>query len=121
MKLRHPLIVSVECAFIDFKYHHGYLQFEKLECNLDDWMRKEVASGPQDIMKVCHIINTLIQAVAWVHSQDVVHCDIKPSNFLWDSKMKLPRLHDFETAREVTASSESGGTTTRIHSENLGR
>ena len=41
-----------------------------------------------------------LQVGAEVHSHGVVHGDLKPSNWLWDGKSKVPILCDFETAKD---------------------
>eukprot|EP00931_Biecheleriopsis_adriatica_P063232 TRINITY_DN38245_c0_g1_i1.p1 TRINITY_DN38245_c0_g1~~TRINITY_DN38245_c0_g1_i1.p1 ORF type:complete len:860 (-),score=118.22 TRINITY_DN38245_c0_g1_i1:25-2604(-) len=117
VKLQHPLMVPVQCFFIDNKNQAGYLQFERFECSLEEWMQRQAARHdpePENVMKACEIIHTMIQAVSWIHSQDVVHGDIKPANFLWDSKKSLPRLHDFETACDDCEASLAAGRTTTL-------
>ncbi|CAK0830516.1 unnamed protein product [Prorocentrum cordatum] len=111
-KLKHPLVVPVQCAYADFNNQSGILQFDKFECNLDQWMQRQATNPDADVTDACRIVFTMLEAVVWIHSQDIVHGDIKLSNFLWDSRTSLPRLHDFETAREDCSETPGGHSTT---------
>ena len=43
---------------------------------------------------------SLIRAVQKLHAIGIIHCDIKPSNILWDTTQKMVRLIDFEHAQD---------------------
>ena len=43
---------------------------------------------------------SFIRAVQKLHSIGIIHCDIKPSNILWDATQKMVRLIDFEHAQD---------------------
>ena len=43
---------------------------------------------------------SLVRAVQKLHSIGILHCDIKPSNILWDATLKIVRLIDFEHAQD---------------------
>lgn len=112
VRLRHPLVVPLRRAFIDHKEQKGFLQFDRYECNLHDHLRK--MSRPQRLPHKFgepaeagvvdqlprRITQLMIQSVAHVHGHKIVHADLKPSNWLWDSRNKVPILCDFETAKD---------------------
>jgi Protein kinase domain len=52
----------------------------------------------QDALKFA---KSLVQSVLKLHKIGVLHCDIKPSNILWDSQEKVARLIDFGHAQYV--------------------
>ena len=33
-------------------------------------------------MQACHVMRQVLSGVAYLHSQDIVHCDLKPENLL---------------------------------------
>ena len=43
---------------------------------------------------------SLVRAVRKLHSIGILHCDIKPSNIIWDATQKVIRLIDFEHAQD---------------------
>ena len=43
---------------------------------------------------------SLVRAVQKLHSIGILHCDIKPSNIIWDATQKAVRLIDFEHAQD---------------------
>lgn len=112
-RLKHSLFtVPVQCAFVEHDSHrilkYGYLQFHRYESDLLQWMQNlQYQPSSRRAEDACRIASAMIHAVSWVHSQNVVHGDLKPANFLWDSKLMLPRLHDFETAMEVQEEEDS--------------
>lgn len=112
VRLRHPLVVPLRRAFIDHKEHRGFLQFDRYDCNLGEHLSR--ISRPQRVphrfgepatvgvvdqmpRRIAHL---MIQSIAHVHSHGIVHGDLKPSNWLYDGKNKVPILCDFETARD---------------------
>lgn len=118
-RLKHPLVVPIQCAFLDQKENRGFLHFDRYECDLDTWIKKqpkrlphrlgepEVAGQPDPLESLLHVIYSMIQAVAFVHSQGYVHGDLKPRNWLWDAESMLPRLIDFETAADDGGSGDN--------------
>ncbi|MCG8424051.1 MAG: AAA family ATPase [Proteobacteria bacterium] len=47
------------------------------------------------------IARQLVEAIAYIHSQRVIHKDINPSNILWDRDKNLIQLIDFGIATEL--------------------
>lgn len=120
IKLRHPLVVPLQHAFLDWDLNRGFLHFEKYKSDLatqlqQPWQRQPhrlgdpVAAGlPDRIAAVRRIVNAMIQSVAHIHGIDVVHGDLNPSNWLWDDTVGLPCLCDFETAKDCAAGDGRG-------------
>lgn len=85
------------------------------EGSLASWVRQR-SSGerltPQDIS---YLIDQAAEALQYAHDQQVIHLDVKPSNFLLRSNKKKPRrptllLADFGIARSFTTISSSSRT-----------
>lgn len=58
---------------------------------------------PNDVVNendILVFVFSFVQAVQKLHAIGILHCDIKPSNILWDATQKLVRLIDFEHAQE---------------------
>merc|ERR550525_1890130 len=58
------------------------------------------------ISAVQRITKMMVQSVAWLHQNSVVHCDVKPDNLLMDRQdIEHPScrvyLSDFDTAQEI--------------------
>jgi len=93
-RMNHPHIVSVTdmidegdtvafvMEFVDGETLKSYLERKG---KLEDW-------------EVDRIFNQMLQAVGYVHDQQLVHRDIKPSNFMLDSNGNI-KLMDFGIAK----------------------
>ncbi|MBV1902947.1 MAG: serine/threonine protein kinase [Marinosulfonomonas sp.] len=100
-KLKHPNIVGVHQVFEDNETAYMALDLvdgkDLLEI-LDDDLRKLQPAQIRDILV------KLLDAVAFVHDQNILHRDISPDNIILDSKGN-PVLIDFGAAREKASKS----------------
>ncbi|MBV1867500.1 MAG: protein kinase [Marinosulfonomonas sp.] len=95
-KLSHPNIVGVHQVFEDNETAYMALDLvdgKDLLDILDDDLRKLQPHQIRDILV------KLLDAVAFVHEQNILHRDISPDNIILDSKGN-PVLIDFGAARE---------------------
>jgi len=97
-KLCHPLIVPLKCAFLDLDSQRGFLHFVRYPFDVRGLME----STPTD-NEVFRAVRAMVQSVEHLHTSQVIHGDLKPSNWLWDPHTKLPLLCDFETAEQHAA------------------
>lgn len=72
------------------------LVFEYLDWSLEDVVRDKAT--PLSAADVKSYMQMLLQALAFVHEQQVVHRDVKPDNMLIGSNMVM-KLADFGLAR----------------------
>jgi serine/threonine protein kinase len=86
-RLQHPHVVSV----LDYGQLDDGLPYMLMEyvngLELDKWLQER---GPMPPKRAVGILKQLASAIDYMHVNDVVHCDIKPANILFD-----PRAHDF--------------------------
>ncbi len=63
-------------------------------------LARRLQSGPLSLIEVHHLFVPLVQAVAYIHRQGVIHRDLKPTNILLDSQdgQLYVRLIDFGIA-----------------------
>ena len=94
-RLRHPSIVELEAIFES--EGRIYLQMS-LYTNgtLDLWYRDHRPTQ----QALAAVLQQLCQALAHVHSNGVVHSDIKPTNVFIDSSGR-PRLGDFDVSKDA--------------------
>jgi mitogen-activated protein kinase 15 len=81
-----------------------YLIFEYMETDLHAVIRANIL---EDIHKR-FIIYQLLKAIKYMHSAQVIHRDMKPSNLLLNSEC-LVKVADFGLARLIDAPKEDGG------------
>jgi hypothetical protein len=81
-----------------------FLVFRRLEGHFTDAVRRERYAEPRAILGV---MRKLAAAVAFAHGRAVLHCDLKPSNILFDSQHE-PHIADFGLARTIEASGSFG-------------
>ncbi|MEU4447630.1 serine/threonine-protein kinase [Actinosynnema sp. NPDC050801] len=91
-RLSHPGLVSVYDAGSS-----GGTAFVVLRLVEGGTLRARIADGPLSVAEVRALGARLADALAYVHDQDVVHRDVKPSNILLDGD-GTPYLADFGLA-----------------------
>ena len=84
------------------------------EGSLAGWLRQSVSAtlSPQDIAQ---LVEQAADALQYAHDHQVIHLDVKPSNFLLRSNRKNPNrptllLADFGIARSSTTAASSSRT-----------
>lgn len=105
-KLHHPAIVHMMEAFEEAGSQ--YLVMEYVEGNTLEKMVD--AQGPLSEIQAIQILCELLNALAYAHSQGIIHRDIKPGNVIITPSGK-PKLLDFGIAKDLNA---SGLTTGRV-------
>jgi eukaryotic-like serine/threonine-protein kinase len=105
-RLDHPNIVSVhdagkehDLAYIAMDYVPG--------CSLDAWTG---ADGLLPVWEVLEIGAQVADALAYAHSRQVAHRDIKPGNIIYDRDNGVAKITDFGIARMLDASRTRSGT-----------
>lgn len=103
-KLEHQNILPLKNAsFID---EHFVIVFPLGEKSLAERMRSRMS-----LETILDLSEQMIHAVAYAHRQRIIHCDIKPENFILFPENRL-RLTDFGIARvaQSTVSGSGSGT-----------
>ena len=83
------------------------------EGSLATWMRQHNSVAPLTLQDVAHLVEEAADALQYAHDQNVMHLDVKSSNFLLRNNKKNPNrptllLADFGIARSsVTVASSS--------------
>ncbi|KAK2820068.1 hypothetical protein FQN49_007750, partial [Arthroderma sp. PD_2] len=97
-KLRHPNIIGIEKVF---KTHDTIYIFQDLVTAGDLFSFLEFKNGKLLDVEAAVIIRQVVIALAYLHSQNVVHRDLKPDNILMTSLSNGSRviLTDFGCAR----------------------
>lgn len=95
-KLQHPNIVGVHQIFED--NHTAYMALDLIK---GQDLLQILEDNPEDLTprKIQSLMAELLDAIAAVHDQDMLHRDISPDNILLDPWGK-PILIDFGAARE---------------------
>lgn len=74
-----------------------YIQMSLCEQTLEQWMRGRINGTPEPMIKV--ILQQILCGIDYMHSQNVVHHDIKPSNIFISTSGQLQiQLGDFGLA-----------------------
>jgi serine/threonine protein kinase len=98
LSLTHPHIVSLYAQFCS--PHYCYLVLEYCpNGSLEQLIDKSGALPPQTLVAYC---KQILEAVAYLHSQNLSHGDIKPANVLLD-KYNRPKLADFGFSQTLGA------------------
>lgn len=99
--MHHPNVIRLVASYQD--NHYVQLVMELCEGGeLFELICKEKKLGEQ---KVAKIMEQVLAAVAYIHSKGIVHCDIKPENFLFMTKEPIEsntlKLVDFGLSKHV--------------------
>lgn len=91
--VRHPNIVGIYDA--DNVLGQHYIAMEYIE---GESLAKRLRRKPLLLQDSLQIVSDVARAIAYLHSQEIVHLDLKPSNILIDREGK-PYVTDFGLAR----------------------
>lgn len=105
--LNHPGLVTLLDAGVHHDEDGRVLSYLVMELVDGPDLRRTLKSGPLPPVSVASLGADLADALAYVHSQGVIHRDVKPANILLypqdhDSRL-YPKLTDFGIARMVEA------------------
>ena len=83
--------------------------------SLAGWLWQHSTSNPLSLQDIAHLVSQAAEALQFAHDRQVIHLDVKPSNFLLRSNAKNPNrptllLADFGLARTSTTISSSSRT-----------
>ncbi|HJT56153.1 MAG TPA: serine/threonine-protein kinase [Ktedonobacteraceae bacterium] len=83
--------------------------------SLASWLRLHTTTNPLSLQDITHLVNQAAEALQFAHDHQVIHLDVKPSNFLLRRNTKNPNrptllLADFGLARTSTTTSSSSRT-----------
>jgi serine/threonine-protein kinase len=92
-RLRHPHVVQI----YDFGDHDG-LPFYAMELLEGGSLSDRLAQGPLEPHAAAALVQTLAEAVAYAHQENVVHRDLKPGNILL-TEASEPKIADFGLAK----------------------
>lgn len=92
--LEHPNIIKIYDSFIDSDYCVQILEWCE-NGSLSSLLKIATEFQPSEIT---FFIRPIIEALHYLHSKDIAHCDIKPSNILLGSYNR-PILADFGISR----------------------
>jgi len=92
-QLQHPNIIT----FYDIDRDRGWLIMELMQGNLAD----RIATEPLDLKSVRTTLAHCLRALKYLHSQGIVHGDIKPANMMIDSRKRI-KIGDFGLSRRVS-------------------
>ena len=105
-QLAHPNIITVYDFDRDTDTGSVYMIMEELRGQTLDRIIAEHPEGlPLD--QVNHIVDGISQGLAYAHSKDIVHSDLKPGN-VFVTEDKVVKLLDFGIARAISDSSSPG-------------
>jgi serine/threonine-protein kinase len=102
-RLEHPNILPIrDASFIDGRF---VITMPLGECSLSSRMRHRLATD-----SALRLIDQALAAVAHAHAASVIHCDIKPDNFILfeDQQLKLTDFGFSKVAQRTLKASGSG-------------
>jgi serine/threonine-protein kinase len=104
-RLTHPSIVTIFDA--GEEHDLAYIAMEFLKGT--DLIRHTRKDNLLPISKVLDLVKRIAVGLAYAHSNNVVHRDIKPGNIMWDSETDSMKVTDFGIARITNSSKTKTG------------
>ncbi|GMS85742.1 hypothetical protein PENTCL1PPCAC_7917, partial [Pristionchus entomophagus] len=77
-----------------------YVQMELCNYSLSYWLNENKNPSSRDLPRMMRWFKQLVQAVGYIHSKNMIHCDLKPKNLLFTNKDTL-KLCDIGRASEL--------------------
>jgi hypothetical protein len=110
-RLQHPSIVQLLAVIIE-PSGRAYVQMPSYECTLAEW----AARAEHSQQRLQQVLSELTRALEHVHSQAMLHGDLKPENVLIDTQdgHPHPRLGDFDLSHDTSGRSLSLSRTASI-------
>lgn len=96
--LSHPYIVQTECIMPTGDYGEGIVMEYVAGETLGSYIKKR---GPLKERDIDRIMGQICSALEYIHSRQLVHCDLKPSNILITDEGGFVKLIDFGLSRGV--------------------
>lgn len=104
-RLQHPNIVTIFDAGEDHELAYIAMEFLKGH-DLSDYCKPaQLLPVPQ----VLDIVARVAEALAYAHTQNVVHRDVKPANIMYEPQSDMVKVTDFGIARITDASKTRTG------------
>jgi hypothetical protein len=106
--LRHPLLIPLNCVFIENAL--AYLEMPFYECGtLFDWL----GATQRDEDSVRRVLQQICQAVSVLHREGILHRDLKLENVLMTNEDR-PILTDFELSKDLHSAAVGVATLTSV-------
>jgi cell division cycle 2-like protein len=102
--MRHPNIINIEEVVMGKSFDQIFLVMEYAEHELRDLIQHYHCTFSLPEIKC--LMKQLLEAVAYIHSKDIIHRDLKTSNLLY-TKKGLLKVCDFGLSRKFMGSKRS--------------
>lgn len=104
-KISHPNIV--DCKKSVFTASHMIYVLEYAETDLRKYLNSQITKMRASTEKkwqlntstIKNCIRSIATAIGYLHTMDVVHCDVKPENILCSAEGENPQLCDFSSVK----------------------
>ncbi|RKY15363.1 MAG: hypothetical protein DRP63_07025, partial [Planctomycetota bacterium] len=101
LQLKHPNIVKVYEVGEEHNYIYIAMQYVTADDGKPRNLEQELHRVKRfDSKRTAEVIEQLCAALAYAHDQNIIHCDVKPTNVLLSRKGRV-RLADFGLARAM--------------------